>query len=990
MALEVLHQQAATHENEQFRRVVKIIKAVFEKHGYDGILIGNPFNEHYRRFRADAILFFNHGVVIIDFKDYSGQLNIPYGDDEFKNLPWYAENTLDHQVIEVKAGAHFLNPFRQLASYRSAFKEIVEYNPIFKQKIDPTRLCIANIFSGPLELSNKIPGKYPYYKIAQESEIGALLYDLNNDNAFDEDIAKAVKNIFPADEYVQDYSFETEVIRKQDIIVGEEAKATINTFMQADSNDILILTSMDVVERDNWAKYIFSISDNYEIPEVHGLCHSNRISCRLRQRGIEASSLYSFIYRGNERVDNMPVTEGMEENDDLAVQIIPLRLDDELDERALLIVYDAHLVSRSLSQSDMLRFGSGRLLEDFITFAKPSSKRKIVFIGDPYMLSFGSSDDSAVNLMNLRMICEDRVIHYYHQPVHDSYDSRKESLRCSLANSIDAQLFNNLNYAFDDGSIVKIEKDAIANQMKEWFVSPFQQEPKQAVLFFKKSDCQKTNLWIKNHCLNNGKELAVGDLLIANNNINIPDETGFEIPKRVLNGMYFTVQKILEEHSETIFIKNSHPIILFFKKIYVRCLSLELNGKNVELWVLDNYLNCEDELSKEEQIAVQVFIKQRIEEQKKSTPFIKSNFYRQLTSDLEYQAFSNDKKEAIESLIQNRMVSEDKVSVNTKKAVRSLLKRYYDKYESEIQRSIRENDSLVNPLYAKYAWAITVHKAIGLKFDNVILKGFRTENDGMCNEAYFRWLYSGVSASSGTFYIAQPQYIHPFMNCMVSETNSGVNPPKQLLIYDGYRIPSRFSKILSLKNINTSAAICELARIIEPNGYILAEVKPCSDFLIKAVFSIPQDSKKKMVIDFHNKGAKDSFGVSRINLEPNSAVDSIFIQQSIETIFSQSLLCNKSTACPNYIMEIVNVFIEQMQERGIKIQTIDDSKDYQIICKAISNNGDAMLRLWFGTSLERHNKGFINKIDVFNITDTVIMDEIQRWVNKNSTWQGEE
>ena len=214
MALEVLHQQAATHENEQFRRVVKIMDAVFKKHKYDGILVGNPFNENYRRFRADAILFYNNGVLIIDFKDYSGQLILPRGDDEFKNYAWYAEKASDHQAIEIKAGAHFLNPFLQLASYRSAFREIVEHNLILKQKINPSRVCIANIFSGPIDLTNKVPGKYPYYKIAQESEIGALLYDLNNDNAYDADVDKAVKSIFPADEYIQEYSFETEVIRK--------------------------------------------------------------------------------------------------------------------------------------------------------------------------------------------------------------------------------------------------------------------------------------------------------------------------------------------------------------------------------------------------------------------------------------------------------------------------------------------------------------------------------------------------------------------------------------------------------------------------------------------------------------------------------------------------------------------------------------------------------------------------------------------------------
>ena len=902
MALEVLHQQAATHENEQFRRVVKIIDTIFKKHCYDGILIGNPFNENYRRFRADAILFFNHGVVIIDFKDYAGQLNIPRDDDEFKSLPWRTENALDHQIIEVKAGAHFLNPFLQLASYRTAFREIVEHNPILKQKINPARVCIVNIFSGPLKLSNRIPGKYPYYKIVQESEIGALLYDLNNDNAFDEEIAKAIKKIFPSDEYIQDYSFDIGIIHKQDIIVGEGAKSTIDTFMQAGGNDLLVLTSMDTKERDNWAKYIFSIADNYGIPEVHGLCHSNRISRQLGQRGIEASSLYSFIYGGNGTSED--------KEDDEAMQVISLHSDAGLDKRALLMVYDAHLVSRSLSQTDLLRFGTGRLLEDFIIFANPASERKIVFIGDPYMLSFGTSDDSAINVANLQTICRNRVIHYYHQPACDSHESCKESLKCSLAKSMDAQLFNNLNYAFDDGTIVEIEKDAITKKMKEGFMSPLQQEPKQSVLFFKKSDCQKTNLWVKHHCLNNGEELAAGDLLIANNNICIPDETGFGNPQRVLNGMYFTVKDVLEKRREPISIKGyPRPVLLSFTKISVKCLSL--SGQDTEIWVLDNYLDCADELAKEEQIAVNVFINRCIAEQKK--------------------------------------------------------------------RYSRENDSLINVLYAKYAWAITVHKAIGSEFDNVILKGFRAENDGICNESYFRWLYSGLSVAAGVFHIAQPQYVHPFMNCTVSETDSGVNPPKQLLIYDGYKVPSRFTEMVALNNVNASAAICELTKLVEPSGYILEEVKPCNDYLTKAVFSVPQGIKKKLVIDFHNKGAKDSYGISAIRMEPNELVDATCIKQSIETIFAQAVSCNKPVETPGYILEVVNAFGEQMKERGFKLKVVF-SKDYQIICKATSDNGNATLRLWYGTSMENHSKGFVNKIEIFDITDTTIANEVRKIV----------
>jgi hypothetical protein len=82
--LEILNNRTGhTHENEQFRRVVNIIEATFEKFGYDGLLIGNPFNESYSRFRADAILYYNNGIILIDFKDYNGIIKLPPNENEF-------------------------------------------------------------------------------------------------------------------------------------------------------------------------------------------------------------------------------------------------------------------------------------------------------------------------------------------------------------------------------------------------------------------------------------------------------------------------------------------------------------------------------------------------------------------------------------------------------------------------------------------------------------------------------------------------------------------------------------------------------------------------------------------------------------------------------------------------------------------------------------------------------------------------------------------
>ena len=222
-----------------------------------------------------------------------------------------------------KGRCTFSDPFRQLASYRSAFREIIENNPVLKHRINPSRICIANIFSGPLTITNKVPGCYPYYKIVQESSIGQFLYDQNNDSAYDEEIADTVKKIFPAKEYIRDFTYATETICLQDITVEDNAKDAIESFMKAESGDILVLASMEPSERDNLSKYIYSIADDYDIPEVYSLCHSARICRRLRQRGVSAYSLYSFIYGG---AGNMETIEDEDNDIESGMQVVPFEI----------------------------------------------------------------------------------------------------------------------------------------------------------------------------------------------------------------------------------------------------------------------------------------------------------------------------------------------------------------------------------------------------------------------------------------------------------------------------------------------------------------------------------------------------------------------------------------------------------------------------------------------------------------------------------------
>ena len=62
MSLEILHNRAEhTHENEQFRRCALELQTIFSQRNWDGLLIGNPFNDNFHRFRADALLLYNNG-----------------------------------------------------------------------------------------------------------------------------------------------------------------------------------------------------------------------------------------------------------------------------------------------------------------------------------------------------------------------------------------------------------------------------------------------------------------------------------------------------------------------------------------------------------------------------------------------------------------------------------------------------------------------------------------------------------------------------------------------------------------------------------------------------------------------------------------------------------------------------------------------------------------------------------------------------------------
>lgn len=983
MALTIKHNRAShTHENEQFRRVASSMKILFKQKGWSGLFIGNPFNELYSRFRADAILLYDYGFLIIDFKVYSGTLKLPGKRDDFEMLQWYTESDEDKKRTLVKAGNKFINPFKQLYSYREAFKEIVKTEILLSGLIQETKTCAINIFSGPLTIQNSIPKDIPFYKITQESDFGTFLYDYSSENTYTKETADILTKIFDAEEWLEHIELpKGKPLGERTVEIDKNVEEAISGFLKTEESGILVLESMSQQDRDDWVHYIHREALDFNIPQIETWIHSARIGRKVSLRlGIELQSLFNTIYGGGPK--SLEIENAEQEDrqfEEQLQEVIPIRSDDSLDQSSVIILHEAHLVSRSLHQSELLRFGSGRLLEDLIKFLNlDKTKRKLICIGDPYSLTYGKDTESAVNLGTLAELYDKKINYYRQQPGNDSKIG-KSGLRNNLAFGIENKLFNNLEYPWDTDSLIEIKKEDIPNYLTEWFSEPLDREPSNTVMVYSNKDARKINHWIKGNCLKNGNDLAPKDLLIVNNNINIPDDTGFGQPTKLYNGMFLLLEEVYESIIKPIPLRQiSTPILLQFTRIRVKCLSLQ-NKLTTDVWLLNNYFNSEEKLSNEEQIAFRVFVGTQVSEKIKEQPFDTSYEFIQLKQDKEYKTYLFEEKE-----LKGRFEAGEKVKTKLdqkQREIRKTEKKYFNRFKNRILSNIIQSDPLVNAVHANYGWSLTVHKSIGSTFTNAILNAYQGENRGITNAEYYRWLYSGITTTSGTLRIANPQIIQPLMEVHFEDTTAGittgVNAKHSFLSFDGYQPLERFQSVLpsELKD-SVKGSICELAILLESSGYLLESINTAGIYLTKANFSIPKAIDKHLIIAFSNKGEKDKWVVSSMRIEKSEGANETTVNECIEEIFD-SISKSKnglSLSFPNdFRGQIYEKWRNTLLGHDLQLEIVE-SHDNQDIFKVHNNEIIAKFRVWY------RNDGFISKFIMLEKKDENLGENLKNWL----------
>ena len=767
---------ARNYENTFFRVFSKNLSKYFMEKGISGLLIGSPICEPDERLQIDALLITERVVCIIDFKNYSGLINLP-GSNNFEFGIWTTNNG-----EQVKGGSS-INPFIQLNNQKRRFSEVYEKYIKTNLKDDDIIDCrhIVNVvcFQKEIELNREIPNskEMSFWIIDSVNFIEKIsdIIDVNDKNTnISEQSYDAFRKVFNADIYkVEDKPVEDELHEiiehssKLDYSIlypdQKSALTEIKAFLENPEQQVFVLQGTANSGKSYLIPFIQDLAYNLRIQETEVFASSSRIANNLISIGRleRVNSIYSYIYGGKPRKylkfwDDKDVEKMFEiigddyfngngakvDIDDLREQFpyeiifeaIPIKQNDNSD-NSLFIVDESQLVSDSFNQSIDLIFGTGYLLKDFLSYTNlVNTKRKLIFIGDPFQLQLGKTDESPLNPLYLEEAYNLKTNAYQLLDKPDFSIINKEALFC--VDKIRTRYFNSLK--FEQNYDFKILSDDLE---KENVIADLINSKKGHLLYFKNEDAQERNLKIKKDILKNGNCLAIGDLVVFNNNIETKSDNPDAFPKKILNGQFARITKISNDlRTESIF-DNKGKFISNLSFVEVGIKHSE-SGYESTVLSFENYRNNPKAiLSNNDLRAFRIFL------------------YKLANKELENFI---SKKYNVDEVLSKLLIELDegkKVKTKINERLQTIL------------RTMPETEyyKFKNAALLRFGWAMTVHKSMSYKWDEVI---FNVERTSKTNEDYFRWLYTGISRARKKVSLINYKRISPFDNTEFVDNNT--------------------------------------------------------------------------------------------------------------------------------------------------------------------------------------------------------------------------
>jgi TATA-binding-like protein domain of the TOTE conflict systems/Nuclease-related domain len=791
---------ARNYENSFFREFAENLEKFFDKYSIDGLLIANSVCEISPNLQIDSLLITNSAVCLIDFKNFGEDIILPNNDMDFPDGQWVTK-----KGTRIKGGSH-INPYKQLTQQKRAFGWVF-HNSTLKasindnnEKLNPSHANKIVCFHKPINLIGKIPGRDEIdFKIADSESYLETIKDIIDIKDEDVRISKksfdAFKEIFRADKfniketYNDKITFDSSSTElNYDNLYPDQKSALqeISEFIKSESEKIFVLQGTSLSGKSYLIPFIEDIAYNNEIAQIELFASSSRVATNLlSESNLNFNSLYSYIYGGGlqetQNDDEANVNQEEEENTDkVKLEIVPLKKSDNED-KAIFIVDEAQLVSDNYHQSIDLRFGSGKLLEDFIKFSDlKNSNRKIIFIGDSFQLTIGKKEESTLNPEYLKEKYELETKAFQLIDKEDKSLIVKQALMA--VNGIRNQSFNQLSFEFSE-NLKSLDKEEILPILK----NRIEDNSNFHLLSYSNADAQRVNYWIKKAIIKNGDDIAQKDLIIFNNNFRVEDANDpFAEPKKVFNGQFGSVTKVDSEIiPEIITPKGKQPITLKYREI---SLILKDTGHNATVLSLENYrLSEKGEVSEDEIIALKIILNREIKIELNKNPFEKSEVFNELQQSKEYKELA----EEIKSL-QERLNNGEKVKTKleeTERKQRKILNSAKRKHRKLFENKLNKDTSskyykYKNAAQLRFGWALTVHKSMSYKWDEILFNVDQGENRGKTNEDYFKWIYTGLTRTKDKVSIINYKDINPFFKLNdenLKDHNSGNRPDDKIL-----------------------------------------------------------------------------------------------------------------------------------------------------------------------------------------------------------------
>jgi energy-coupling factor transporter ATP-binding protein EcfA2 len=452
--------------------------------------------------------------------------------------------------------------------------------------------------------------------------------------------------------------------------------------------------------------YLQTIEKNYQL-----MAPTGRAAKVINQKtGYHSTTIHKGIYSFEELQE---IEQGESENDISFLYHYKIRNNPDVHD-SILIVDEASMVSDVLNQGEFFRFGSGHLLSDLISYSRiknNSTSSKIIFIGDPAQLQ--PVDMSFCPALNPEYFREKFQINVSETEIKEVKRQVADNGILSSATKIRQCLTSGY---FNDFDLSENKKDIFNPNYQEYLPTYKLEDDHKIIICWKNKTAQELNRQIRIDKFGKNLPIQSSDtVIIGGNNYQLG----------IMNGEFAVIAEAnpaVESRDVSFYTKGgkTQTVKLKWRRISLILPNENNKPKNVEGYILENYLYGDNYLKPEEQKALYIDFKNRHPNLKKG---------------------SEEFKEAI------------------------------------------INDKYFNCIQVKYGYAVTCHKAQGGEWDSAFIfwdRGTRTNfnfyeskhnNSGKTNADFYRWAYTAVTRASKKLFCINPPCFSSFTGIKFIEIN---------------------------------------------------------------------------------------------------------------------------------------------------------------------------------------------------------------------------